>query len=88
VALDSEVASEFAMVRWLWDQLGLGDRTAMEVFSGEHRINGEETFRCLHHRLNWPEPRQVPDLRAGLARTNSQRNRLVRPSAEATKRRG
>ena len=57
VALDSEVASEFAKVRWLYDQLGLGNRTTMEVFSGGHCINGEETFRFLHRHLNWPEPK-------------------------------
>ncbi len=57
VALDSEVTSEFAKVRWLYDQLGLGDRVAMDVFSGGHCINGEETFRFLHRHLNWPEPK-------------------------------
>ena len=56
VALDSEVASEFAKVQWLYDQLGLGDRTTMETFSGGHCINGEGTFAFLHRHLNWPAP--------------------------------
>ncbi len=60
VALDSEVVGEFAKVQWLYDQLGLGDRVSMEVFSGGHCINGEGTFSFLHRHLDWPEPGSRP----------------------------
>ena len=34
---------EYAKVRWLYAQLGLADRTAIEFFQGGHSINGEGT---------------------------------------------
>jgi dienelactone hydrolase len=54
VGLDEWVAYEYAKVRRLYDQLGIGDRTAIEYFNGPHTINGEGTFEFLHKHLNWP----------------------------------
>jgi hypothetical protein len=58
VGLDEWVAAEYAKVRRLYDQLDLGDRTAIEFFNGRHTINGVGTFRFLHQHLNWPGPRE------------------------------
>jgi len=55
VAPDEWVASEYAKVRRLYVQLGIGDRTAIEFFDGPHAINGIGTFAFLHKHLNWPE---------------------------------
>jgi dienelactone hydrolase len=57
VAPDEWVAAEYAKVRWLYAQLGLADRTAMEVFNGGHTINGKGTFEFLHRHLKWPKPK-------------------------------
>ena len=38
------------------DQLGIGDRIAIEFFNGGHAINGVGTFEFLHKHLNWPKP--------------------------------
>jgi dienelactone hydrolase len=54
VAPDDWVASEFAKVRWVYDNLGLGDRTAIEFFNGGHTIHGQGTFEFLHRHLRWP----------------------------------
>jgi dienelactone hydrolase len=56
VAPDEWVASEYAKVRWVYDNLGLADRTAIEFFNGGHTINGAGTFAFLHRHLSWPEP--------------------------------
>lgn len=56
VAPDEWVAAEYAKVRWLYAQLGLADRTAIEFFNGGHTINGQGTFDFLHKHLNWPKP--------------------------------
>lgn len=40
VAPDQWVAYEYAKVRWLYAQLGLADRTAIEFFNGGHTIHG------------------------------------------------
>lgn len=56
VGRDPWVAYEYAKVRWLYAQLGLADRTAIEFFQGGHSINGEGTFEFLHKHLNWPKP--------------------------------
>jgi len=50
------VAGEFGKVRRHYDYLKIGDRTEIEFFDGPHTINGQGTFRFLHHHLNWPEP--------------------------------
>jgi dienelactone hydrolase len=54
VGRDDWVAAEYAKVRRLYDQLGLGDQTAIEFFNGGHTINGVGTFEFLHKHLNWP----------------------------------
>ncbi|MDR3636669.1 MAG: dienelactone hydrolase family protein [Isosphaeraceae bacterium] len=56
VAPDEWVASEYARVRWVYDNLGLADRTAIEFFNGGHTINGQGTFDFLHRHLKWPKP--------------------------------
>ena len=56
VARDQWVAHEYAKVRWLYTQLGLADKTAIEYFNGGHTINGEGTFEFLHKQLDWPKP--------------------------------
>jgi dienelactone hydrolase len=55
VARDQWVAYEYAKVQWVYAQLGLADKTAIEYFNGGHTINGEGTFAFLHKHLNWPE---------------------------------
>ena len=54
VAPDEWVAYEYAKVRRLYDQLGLGDRTEIEFFTGGHTIHGQGTFRFLEKHLDWP----------------------------------
>jgi dienelactone hydrolase len=56
VSVDEWVAGEYAKVRRLYDQLGIGDRTTIEFFNGGHTINGVGTFEFLHKHLNWPRP--------------------------------
>ncbi len=56
VAPDEWVASEYAKVRWVYDNLGLADRTEIEMYNGGHTINGQGTFDFLHRHLNWPKP--------------------------------
>jgi hypothetical protein len=51
VAPDEWVAYEYAKVRRLYDQLGLGDKTEIEFFNGGHTINGQGTFRFLEKHL-------------------------------------
>ncbi len=54
VAPDEWVAYEYAKVRRVYDRLGIGDRTSVEVFNGPHTINGVGTFEFLHKHLNQP----------------------------------
>jgi dienelactone hydrolase len=63
VGVDEWVAAEYSKVRRLYDQLGIGDQTAIEFFNGEHTINGIGTFEFLHKHLNWPKPRQASTAR-------------------------
>lgn len=56
VAPDEWVASEYAKVRWVYDNLGLPDRTRIEFFNGGHTINADGTFEFLHRHLSWPAP--------------------------------
>jgi dienelactone hydrolase len=53
VAPDEWVAYEYAKVRRLYVQLGLGERTDLEFFDGPHTINGVGTFQFLYKHLNW-----------------------------------
>ncbi len=57
VGYDDWVAAEYAKVRWLYAQLGLPERTAIEFYNGGHEINGKGTFEFLHRHLSWPAPR-------------------------------
>lgn len=54
VAPDEWVAYEYARVRRHYDELGIGDRTAIEFFNGPHTIHGVGTFEFLRTHLNWP----------------------------------
>lgn len=54
VAPDEWVNSEYAKVRWLYAQLGLADRTEIEMFNGGHVIHLGKTFDFLHRHLRWP----------------------------------
>ena len=55
VGRDQWVAHEYAKVRWLYAQLGLADRTAIEFFQGGHSMRAEGTFDFLHQHLRWPK---------------------------------
>jgi hypothetical protein len=54
VGRDEWVSHEYAKVRWLYVQLGLGDRTEIEYFNGGHTIHGQGTFEFLKKHLRWP----------------------------------
>jgi hypothetical protein len=56
IALEAWVGFEFAKVRRLYDQLGLGDRTAIDFHVGGHEFSGKATYEFLHRHLNWPQP--------------------------------
>ncbi len=51
VAPDEWVAYEYAIVRHLYTNLGISDRTEIEFFNSGHEINGEGTFEFLHRHL-------------------------------------
>ena len=51
---DEWVASEYAKVRYVYDRLGLGDRTTIEWFNGGHASRNEGIFSFLHRHLSWP----------------------------------
>jgi len=53
VGLDEWVSYEYAKVRMLYDELGIGDRTTIEYFDGPHTIHGVGTFKFLHEQLKW-----------------------------------
>jgi len=55
VGTDEMVAWEYARVRRLYVDLGIGDRTGIEFFNGRHEIHGVGTFEFLHEHLHWPE---------------------------------
>ncbi|NUQ63062.1 MAG: hypothetical protein HUU20_11345 [Pirellulales bacterium] len=55
VGIDPWVAYEYAKVRHIYDELGLGDRTEIEYFNGPHEINGQGTYEFLHKHLAWPK---------------------------------
>ena len=58
VAPDEWVAYEYAKVRRFYDQLGIGDRTALEIFNGPHTINGVGTYEFLENHLSWRQAKQ------------------------------
>ena len=52
VAPDEWVAYEYAKVRWMYDMLGLGDRTDIEFFTGGHCFHCERSFDFLDKHLS------------------------------------
>jgi len=48
------VAYEYGKVEYLYDRLGLSDKTSIEFFNGGHSMRGEGTFDFLHKHLKWP----------------------------------
>jgi dienelactone hydrolase len=71
VGIDEWVAAEYAKVRRLYDQLGIGDRTSIEFFNGPHTINGVGTFAFLQKYLKWPETDSKSEIRNPKSETNS-----------------
>ncbi len=55
VGIDPWVASEYAKTRWLYANLGQGDKTEIEFFNGPHAIHGVGTYDFLHKHLKWPK---------------------------------
>lgn len=54
VGVDEWVNYEYAKVRQLYNQLGIGERTEIEHFDGPHTINGAGTFAFLRRWLGAP----------------------------------
>ena len=54
VQRDEMVGSEYAKIKYLYDQFNCGDKTAIEYFNGGHSMRCEGTFTFLHKHLNWP----------------------------------
>lgn len=55
VAPEEWVAYEYAKVRRLYDHLGIGDRTTIEFFNGQHEIHGVGTLQFLKKHLGSPK---------------------------------
>lgn len=53
VAPDEWVAYEYAKVRWMYDMLGLGDRTEIEFYTGGHCFHCGQALEFLEKHLNW-----------------------------------
>ncbi len=51
VAPDEWVAYEYAKVRWMYDMLGLSDRTEIEVYTGGHCFHCGRVFDFLDRHL-------------------------------------
>ena len=51
VAPDSWVAAEYAKVRLVYDQLGIGERTAITFFLGGHTMRGEATLEFIEQQF-------------------------------------
>lgn len=54
VGIDEWVLAEYARVRRFYDEMGIGERTAIALFNGPHRIDGEEALRFLRRWLTAP----------------------------------
>ncbi len=54
VGIDEWVLAEFARVRRLYDEMGIGERAAIAFFNGPHRIDGEEALRLFRRWLIRP----------------------------------
>ena len=57
VGRDEDVGHGWAKVRRGYDELGIGERAEIVWFDGPHTINGVGTFKFLHKRLRWTEPK-------------------------------
>ena len=55
VGIDTGSPTSTPRCSYLYDELGLGDRTEIEYFNGPHEINGQRTFEFLHKHLSWPK---------------------------------
>ncbi len=53
VSYDEWVAHEYAKVRRMYDELGMGEKTRIEFFNGPHTIHGVGTFAFLHEQLGY-----------------------------------
>lgn len=51
VGADQWVAYEYAKVKRFYDEMGIGDRTAIEYFNGPHKINGLGTIEFIRKYL-------------------------------------
>jgi hypothetical protein len=47
VGIDEWVLAEYARVRRFYDEMGIGERTALALFNGPHRVDGAEAVRFL-----------------------------------------
>jgi hypothetical protein len=47
VGIDEWVGYEYAKVKRLYDEAGIGDRTEIAWFNGPHRIDGRATIAFL-----------------------------------------
>ena len=56
VSDDSWAAMEYSKIRWMYDQLAIGDRTEIEFHNGGHTMQKQGTFEFLHKHLDWPKP--------------------------------
>ncbi len=56
VGLDEWISYEYARVRKFYDEMGIGDKTEIEYFTGPHTIHGVGTFAFLRRHLKWPQP--------------------------------
>ncbi len=56
VSVDEWVAYEYAKTRYLYDLLGIGERTEIEFFNGPHEIHGVGTFAFLERHLREAKP--------------------------------
>ncbi|MBB5039170.1 alpha/beta hydrolase family protein [Prosthecobacter dejongeii] len=54
VGVDEWVNYEYAKIRQMYDQIGIGNRTVIEHFDGPHTIHGVGTFEFLHQWLGDP----------------------------------
>jgi dienelactone hydrolase len=51
---DEMVGSEYAKIKYLYDQFNCKDKTEIEYFNGGHSMRCEGTFTFLKKHLNWP----------------------------------
>jgi dienelactone hydrolase len=54
VITDDMVGSEYAKIKYVYDQFNCEDKTEIEYFNGGHSMRCEGTFTFLKKHLNWP----------------------------------